>query len=315
MSEGLGWKCHSAAMTYVRDAPWQNSMAAGLPDLTGSTAVVTGANAGLGRQCARQLAAAGARVVLACRNLDKAAAAVTAIRAQLPRAELAVVRLDVADLSSVQRAAAELARYDIDMLVCNAGVTETRGRQVTVDGFELMMGGNHLGHFALVARLLEDLRPGARVVTVGSIAHRWSRLDLSDLQAVQRFSSFRQYGRSKTAVMTFALELDRRCRAAGRALVAGAAHPGLCLDAVTGDRQLALGRALAPVCQGKDDGAWPLTYAALAGEGGTYVGPAGWQELTGPPTLCRPRPHLSDPRTAATLWTASERLVGLTLDV
>lgn len=299
-----------------------------LPDLSGRTAVVTGANAGLGRFCVEQLAAAGARVVLACRNESRAEAAVAAIRARQPDASLDVVRLDLADLDSMRAAADSLRALDgIDVLLCNAGCTGTSQRRVTVDGFERMMGVNHLGHFVLVAQLLPALRPGARVVSVGSIAHRWYPLDLGDLQAEKDFRSFRQYGRSKSAVMSFAFELDRRARLANRPLTALAAHPGFSLDSLTParpdlDRPSAAMRAVARlarpvVCQGKDAGAWPLVHAAVAPDarGSQYWGPGGWQEATGRPALSRARAHTLDQATASALWAESERLTGVTLAV
>lgn len=302
--------------------------AAALPDLSGRTIVVTGANAGLGRFAAEQLAAAGARVVLACRKPDRAAAAAAAIRSRYPAAEPEVVRLDLADLDSVRSAATELCSLGgIDAVLCNAGCTGTSRRRTTVDGFELMFGVNHLGHFALLARILPALRPGARVVTVGSIAHRWSPVHLDDLQMTTGFRSFRQYGRTKSAVLSFAFELDRRARAAGRPLVALAAHPGFSLDSLSPTRpdldrpstMLRIGaRAASPLfCQGKDAGAAPLVHATAADgpRGGEYWGPGGWQEVTGRPALSRAREHTRDRTTAEALWRESERLTGVTLTV
>lgn len=299
-----------------------------LPDLSDRTVVVTGANAGLGRFAAEQLAGAGARVVLACRKPDRAAAAEQAIHVMYPDAELESVRLDLADLSSVASAAETLRSLGgIDAVLCNAGCTGTSQRRTTADGFELMMGVNHLGHFALVARLLPALRPDARVVSVGSIAHRWSPVDVDDLQMASGFRSFRQYGRSKSAVMMFAAELDRRAREAGRPLVALAAHPGFSLDSLTParpdlDRPPAALRVVTQVarpllCQGKDAGAWPLVHATAAADakGGDYWGPGGWQEVIGRPALSRARPHIQDATVAKALWAESERLTGLTLAI
>ncbi len=299
-----------------------------LPDLTGRTVVVTGANAGIGRFSAEQLAAAGAHVVLACRNPDRAAAAIAAVRTLHPAAELDSVRLDLGDLGSVASAAESLRALDgIDALLCNAGSTGTSQRRTTVDGFEWMMGVNHLGHFALIAQVLPALRPGARVVAVGSIAHRWSPVDVDDLQAAKNFRSFRQYGRTKSAVMMFAFELDRRAREAGRQLSGLAAHPGFSLDSLSParpdlDRPSALLRASAQLtrgslCQGKDAGARPLVHAAAAADvqGGEYWGPGGWQEVTGRPARSTARPHTRDVAAARALWDESERLTGLTLTI
>ena len=295
-----------------------------LPDLSDRTIVVTGANAGLGRFAAEQLAAAGATVVLACRKPDRADAAVSAIRAMYPDARLESVRLDLADLGSVTKAA-EHARSlgGIDAVLCNAGCTGTSQRRTTVDGFELMMGVNHLGHFAFVAQLMPALRPDARVVSVGSIAHRRYPVDLDDLQLADGFRSFRQYGRSKSAVLMFAFELERRAHEAGRPLVSLAAHPGFSLDALTPprpdlDRPSGAFRALTRLgrplfCQGKDAGAWPLVHATAApdAKGGDYWGPGGWQEVTGKPALAKTRPHVRDAAAAKALWDESERLTGV----
>lgn len=306
-------------MTFAEPSP-------DLPDLSGRTVVVTGANAGLGRFAAEQLAAAGARTVLACRKPDRAEATATAIRARYPEATVETVRLDLADLASVRSAATELASLGgIDAVLCNAGCTGTSQRRTTADGFELMLGVNHLGHFALVALLLPTLRPGARVVTVGSIAHRWSPVDVADLQLATRFRSFRQYGRTKSAVMSFAFELDRRARAAGRPLAALAAHPGFSLDSLSPARpdleepsavlRVAATPARPLFCQGKDAGAAPLAHATAADgvRGGEYWGPGGWQEVTGRPALSRARAHTRDQATAEALWSESERLTGITL--
>ncbi len=296
-----------------------------LPDLTDRTVLVTGANAGLGYWATEQLAAAGAHVLLACRSAERAAAAVSAVRARVPGARLDVLSLDVADLGSVAACAAAVD-VGLDAVLCNAGVTETRGRRTTVDGSELMMGGNALGHVALVAQLLDRLRPGGRVVTVGSIAHRWSPLDPTDLQAEHGFRSFRQYGRSKTAAMAFAFELDRRFRAVGRNALALSAHPGFALDSLTPQRpgvnEVAgplrlLAQPAHAFSQGKDAGAWPLVHACVAGDvrGGDYWGPGGWQEMTGPPARSRARRHARDEVAGARFWAAAERVTGVRVDV
>lgn len=294
-----------------------------LPDLTDRTVLVTGANAGLGYWATEQLAARGARVLLACRSASRAAAAVAAVRERVPGARLDVLSLDVADLASVAACAAAVD-VGLDAVLCNAGVTETRGRQTTADGFELMMGGNALGHVALVAALLDRLRPGGRVVTVGSIAHRWSPLDPADLQAERGFRSFRQYGRSKTAAMAFAFELDRRFRAVGRDALALAAHPGFALDSSTPQRS-GVNEVAVPLrvvaqparafAQGKDAGAWPLVHACVGDgvRGGEYWGPGGWQEMTGRPAPSRARAHVRDEVAGARFVAAAERATGVRL--
>ncbi|WP_091413734.1 SDR family NAD(P)-dependent oxidoreductase [Friedmanniella luteola] len=294
-----------------------------LPDLSDRTVLVTGANAGLGYFATEQLAAAGAHVLLACRSAERAARAVAAVRARVPGARLDVAGLDLADLGSVA-ACARAVDVGLDAVLCNAGVTGTDGRRTTADGLELMMGGNAFGHLALVAGLADRLRPGARVVTVGSIASRWSPLDLDDLQAERGFRSFRQYGRSKTAAMALAFTLDRRWRAAGRDGLALAAHPGFAVDVLSPSRPgvvepSAVARRLARparlLVQGKDAGAWPLVHACVGAgvRGGGYWGPGGVQELLGPPAPARAHDHVRSSDTGDRLWAAAEQATGLSL--
>jgi len=292
-----------------------------LPDLADRTVLVTGANAGLGYFATEQLASAGAHVLLACRSAERAARAVAAVRARVPAARLDVLSLDLADLASVA-ACAQAVDVGLDAVLCNAGVTETDGRRTTADGLELMMGGNALAHLALVAQLADRLRPGARVVTVGSIASRWSPLDLDDLQAERDFRSFRQYGRSKTAAMALAFSLDRRWRAAGRDALALAAHPGFAVDVLTptrpgvvepSARARALARPTRLLVQGKDAGAWPLVHACVGTDvrGGDYWGPGGVQELVGSPARARARDHVRSTATGDQLWAAAQQATGV----
>jgi NAD(P)-dependent dehydrogenase (short-subunit alcohol dehydrogenase family) len=183
-----------------------------LPDLAGRTMLVTGANGGIGFWTSVQLADAGARVLLACRSAERADAAARAITARVPGADVDVVPLDLASLASVEACVAAV-REDLDAVVANAGLTPAGGRarrrRTTVDGFEELMGTNALGHFALVAGLAPRLRPGGRVVMLGSLAHRFSPLDLGDLAGERRMPALIRYGRSKTACTMIAVELDR----------------------------------------------------------------------------------------------------------
>ncbi|GAA1850910.1 SDR family NAD(P)-dependent oxidoreductase [Microlunatus capsulatus] len=295
-----------------------------LPDLADRTVLVTGANAGLGYFATEQLAAAGARVLMACRSAERADRAVAAVRARVPDARLDVLSLDLADLDSVA-ACARSVDVGLDAVLCNAGLTSTDGRATTAQGLELMMGGNAFAHLALVAGLADRLRSGARVVSVGSIASRWSPVDLDDLQAERDFRSFRQYGRSKTATTALAFTLDRRWRAAGRDAVALAAHPGFAVDVLTparpgvvepSPRARSLARPARLLVQGKDAGAWPLVHACVGAgvHGGEYWGPGGVQELVGPPAPARARDHVRDVATGERLWAAVERATGVSLD-
>lgn len=287
--------------------------------------VVTGANAGLGYFVAEQVAATGARVVLACRDEGRASRAAESIRRRIPDADLEIVVTDLADLSSIRAAAARIiAGGPVDTLVANAGVVGSKKRQTTTDGFELQFGTNHLGHFALIAHLLPALTQAeaGRIVHLGSISHRWARLDLDDPMLVSRYRSYTAYSRSKLAVMTFGFELDRRLRAAGSSVRSVVAHPGFALENLTEKRPGIVTRRWLPapivglmrtVCQGKDQGARPLSYAAVGADvqGGEYWGPDGWFQLTGAPALVKAKKHATNRKAAARLWNLSARLTRL----
>ncbi|NBH04784.1 SDR family NAD(P)-dependent oxidoreductase, partial [Amycolatopsis sp. SID8362] len=195
--------------------------------------LVTGGNAGIGYFAAEQLASAGAEVVLGSRDPAKAEAAKTAIRARVAGAKVGHVRLDLADLAQV----ATVETGALDAVVCNAGVLlDAPPRRETAAGHELMFGTNHLGHFALIARLLPVLAPDARIVTIGSFAAKSAKLDFADLQSERAYVPKRAYERSKLAQMLFAVELDRRLRAAGSNRLSVLAHPGGALDSLTPSR-------------------------------------------------------------------------------
>lgn len=284
--------------------------AAELPDQTGRTVVVTGANSGLGLATASALAGAGAHVVLTARDAGRGEQALARVR-ERGSAELAL--LDLADLASV-RSFAERAPERVDVLVNNAGVMATpRGR--TVDGFETQLGTNHLGHFALTLALLPRITD--RVVTVSSLAHRSGAIVLDDLGwERRRYSAWGAYGQSKLANLLFTLELQRRLEAAGSAVTAMAAHPGLSATNLTrsvGNPLLsAAGSAFFRVVGQRDDrGALPQLYAATQDlPGNSYVGPDGPGESRGFPTLVARSAAASDLGLAQALWAESERLTG-----
>ena len=259
-----------------------------ITDQTGRTAVVTGANNGLGLVTAEHLARAGAKVVMACRNLQKAEAAAADITAKVPGAQLEVVELDLSSLGSVRRFADALEVDELDLLVNNAGVMMTPPQR-TEDGFELQLGTNHLGHFALTGLLLERLgrADAARVVTLTSLEHRSGHLVFDDLQLEHHYGRRKAYRQSKLANAAFGLELDRRLRAAGSPVLSVLAHPGYAATGiqsaapkamkalmVLGDRILA---------QPAEQGAVPTLYAATAPgvEGGEFFGPNGLLEVRG----------------------------------
>ena len=302
--------------------------AADLPDLTGKTIVITGANSGLGYESALALAGAGAHVVLACRDQEKGRAAERLIRAAHPRASTELVALDLASLADIRRAATALrdAHPRIDILLNNAGVMALPYRKTT-DGFEMQLGTNHLGHFALTGLLLEALlaTPGARVVTVSSGAHRIGAIRFDDPQWQRGYRKWRAYGQSKLANLLFTYELQRRLDAAGAGMLSVAAHPGYAATNLQAagprmegsslmERITDLGNRL--FAQSAAMGALPQLYAATAPgvRGGEYYGPESLGELWGSPKRVESNARSRDTYAAARLWALSERLTGVTYD-
>ncbi|MFI7442436.1 oxidoreductase [Nonomuraea indica] len=275
---------------------------ADMPDLTGRSAIVTGANSGIGLPTALELARRGARVTVTARSADKGAGAVARIRQEVPDARVDHARLDLADLASVREFAAGVDQ--VDLLVNNAGVGMTP-KSVTKDGFELQFGTNHLGHFALTGLLLPRLlaRPGARVVTVSSDAHARGSIDFDDLALDHGYGRMSAYGRSKLANLLFALELQRRVQRARADLVSVATHPGATATHIVklGPLQWLLGVFL----QSPEAGAVPSLYAATSPDirGGEFVGPRA--------KLLTPSPTARSTEVAARLWDVSAELTGV----
>ncbi|ROR73362.1 oxidoreductase [Bogoriella caseilytica] len=284
---------------------------ADIPDMTGKTVVITGANSGLGRSNARELAARGARVILAVRDLSKgrdAAATMTG--------DVEVRHLDLTDLSSV-RAFAENLAEPVEVLINNAGVmVPPLGR--TAEGFELQFGTNHLGHFALTNLLLPRIT--GRVVTVSSNGHRAGSINFEDLNWNQRpYRAMQAYGQSKLANLLFSAELQRRLTAAGSPVLATSAHPGLAstnLLKSPGKRprlEAFQQWFLHGLAQSDDDGALPTLYAAVADiPGNSYAGPGGLLQSRGAPKLVGRSRAARDGDLARRLWTVSEELTGVT---
>ncbi|SDP16786.1 NADP-dependent 3-hydroxy acid dehydrogenase YdfG [Klenkia soli] len=281
-----------------------------IPSQAGRTAVVTGANSGLGLATARALAAAGAHVVLAVRDVGRGERAARSITG-----DVEVRRLDLADLASVREFASSWTG-DLDLLVNNAGIMMVPAGR-TADGFELQFGTNHLGHFALTSLLLPHITD--RVVTVSSGLHRSGTIVLDDLNWERRpYSDTGAYGASKLANLLFALELQRRLTASGSSVRSMAAHPGYAatnLQSHTENRlkdvAMKLGNRF--IAQSDADGALPTLFAATADlPGGSYAGPSGFQEGRGAPTLVGRSREASDVQLAKDLWTASEQLTGIT---
>lgn len=290
---------------------------ADVPSQAGRVAFVTGANTGIGLHVARVLAERGARVLLGCRSIDKAEHAVETIRQTAPEADLAVVRLDLADLASVEQAATRVAdEPQLDLLVNNAGLMGTPYQQ-TQDGFESQFGVNHLGPFALTGRLLPKLigTPGARVVNTSSLAHRAARVNLQALNAENGYSAPTQYALSKLANLLHTYELDRRLRAAGHDTLSVAAHPGGSSTEIT--RNVAAMNMLMPLARpflnSAAQGAWPTLLAATGPDvqGGEYFGPRGLFELAGRAVKVRSTQKSHDPELAKQIWDASVRLTGI----
>lgn len=299
--------------------------AADVPDQTGRIAVITGANSGIGYEAAAVLAARGAHVVMAVRNLDKGAAARDRIVAASPGAEVTLQELDLTSLDSVSVAAEALrSTYPrIDLLVNNAGVMWTP-KETTKDGFELQFGTNHLGHFALTGLLLDHLLavPGSRVVVVSSLAHKLlADIHLDDLQWERRYSRIAAYGQSKLANLLFAYELQRRLALRDEPTIAVAAHPGGSYTELARNVPTILHpayRIVGPlVFQSAAMGALPTLRAATDPDvqGGQYYGPDGIGEQRGNPKLVQSSPRSHDPELQRRLWTVSEELTGVTFPI
>jgi NAD(P)-dependent dehydrogenase (short-subunit alcohol dehydrogenase family) len=331
----------STDRTATPEAPgpsaWKlDRLAALIPEQTGRRVLITGANSGIGYPAARELARAGASVVLAARDRSKGEAAISRLKAEVPGAQAELAILDLASLASVREfAARELDRaLPIDLLIDNAGVMAPPKRLETKDGFELQFGTNVLGHFALTGLLLPALElaiahsaarlpQSPRVVILASIAHKRASIHFDDLQATRSYSPMGSYQQSKLADLMLAFELDRRLKAKGSPILSVAAHPGVANTNLfhSGDfnpieragRRL-LGQVMDVVLNSVDGGALPTIYAAVApgAQGGGYYGPQGFQEMRGGDVGdAIVAPQAKDEAAAARLWTVCEELTGV----
>jgi NAD(P)-dependent dehydrogenase (short-subunit alcohol dehydrogenase family) len=293
-----------------------------IPDQSGRVVVVTGANSGLGLVTARELARAGASVVLACRNTSKGEQAIAEVLAAVPGADVKLEALDLADLESVRDFAGRIGseREHLDLLVNNAGIMAPP-RRSTKDGFESQFGTNHLGHFALTGRLLGKLLAAEepRVVTLSSGAHRMGTIKFDDLQREHHYNNWLAYGQSKLANLIFCFGLQRRASAAGTKLLSLAAHPGysatnLQFAGPTAFYERAfMGIANKVYAQSAEMGALPTLYAATMPDipGGSFIGPDGFMEGRGHPHIVTGAGKAYDEDTWRRLWEASEELTGV----
>lgn len=296
---------------------------ADMPDQTGRTALVTGANDGLGFHVTGALAGRGARVLMACRNQDKADRARRDLLNVNPKALLDIVPLDLGDLSSVRACADAVAdrTSTLDILVCNGGIMAVPFG-LTRDGLELHMGVNYYGHFALVAHLMPLIRrtPGARVITVTSLAEKFGRLKLDDPVSADRYNRWRAYGDSKLAVLMLALMLDERFKREGLDARAAAAHPGFARTSLRTTRleternwlqRLQL-RFYEVMSAPAEQGMLSILYAATSPEiaGGEYVGLSDVGQIRGWPKVTRGQGRAYDAALRAALWAKSEQATG-----
>ena len=290
-----------------------------IPDQSGRTALVTGANSGIGYEAARALAQRGARVLLGCRNPDKAADAVARIRSSAPAAEVEVIQLDLADLASV-RSAAESVRErvtQLDLLINNAGVMALPLYR-TADGFEMQFGTNHLGHFALTGLLIDTLNAAsaARIVSVSSQGHRMGRIAFDDLNAEAGYHRWLRYGQSKVANLLFTYELQRRLTATSAGTIALACHPGGASTELSRDAGLLM-KIFQPladiVMQSATMGALPTLRAATdpAAKGADYYGPDGISQSRGFPVKVHSNAYSHKRDVATQLWAVSEQMTGV----
>jgi NAD(P)-dependent dehydrogenase (short-subunit alcohol dehydrogenase family) len=295
-----------------------NFTAADVPDQTGKTVFITGANTGLGFEAAKSLAGKGARVLIGCRSKAKAEQAVEKIQAGHPAADMAVVELDLGNLASVKKAAAAVAKEpQLDILINNAGIM-IPPYELTEDGFESQFGVNHLGPFALTSLLLDKLRenPDARIVSTSSIAHKRGKIHFDDINAEHGYNPIVRYSQSKLANLYFAYELQRRLEAAGDTVISVAAHPGIADTELTRyipKPLMLLAPLFRPLFNTPAQGAWPTLCAATSDnvQGGDYYGPCKRGETAGPARKVRSTRRSHDSEIAKKLWDLSIEMTGV----
>jgi len=292
--------------------------ASDVPDQSGRTFLVTGANTGIGFEAAKVLAELGGRVLLGCRSEERAAEAIERIEASVDGADLRFIPLDQGDLASVAAAAALVAEEDrLDVLVNNAGIMMPP-RELTTDGFESQFGVNHLGTFALTCQLLDKLAEteDARVVVTSSIAHRGGNIHFDDIDASEKYGAQDRYQQSKLANLLFMYELERRLRATDSTTIAVGCHPGIA-DTELGRHMPKIVMLAAPLFKvffnSPAEGAWPTLMAATSEEieGGDYVGPSKRGETAGPARKVASTGGSHDEELAGLLWDLSIEMTGV----
>ncbi len=280
-------------------------------DQTGKRILITGANSGIGFEAAQVLVMKGAEVIMACRSQEKGQAALERIQQACPQGKVSLMSLDLASLESINSFAEEFkSHYDrLDILINNAGVMAPPFAKTT-DGFEMQFGTNHLGHFALTGHLLPLLEAAeaGRIVVVSSLAHRFGKINFSNLNAEKHYMRWPAYGQSKLANLMFAKELQRRLEQAGSNVIAVAVHPGY--SATDLQRYMPGKSVLNKIAQSQLEGAMPTLYAATdtAIRGGDYIGPDGWLEIKGRPQRAFVARKAVDAAAASRLWDVSENM-------
>ena len=286
-----------------------------VPSQKGRVAIVTGANAGLGYETALALARLGVKTVLASRNEERLQAAAHKIKTSCPQAELLCLPLDLGELSSVRDFAARFQQnHDrLDLLINNAGIMMTPF-QLTPDGFESQLAVNYIGHFALTELLLPllDGTPGARVVSLSSLAHHWWKIQFEDLHFANGYDARKAYGQSKLACLMFGYELARRLDKAGSSTLSVAAHPGFSQTSLFRDMPKVMQLMVPLVTQSAQAGALPTLYAALGRDikGGDYCGPSGYKQYWGRPVKVHSSKASLESAPAKKLWETTRDLVG-----
>jgi len=292
-----------------------------IPYQKGKIAIVTGANAGLGLQTAIELARKKIKIVMACRNIEKAEIAKEEILKQVPDAQLDIIKIDLSELSSVRNFAKTfLAKYDsLDLLINNAGVMMPPYQQ-TKDGLELQMAANYFGHFLLTGLLIEIITKteNSRIISLSSIAHKNASINFKDMQSEKKYSKFGAYGQSKLACLIFSKELQRRLEANNKAnSISVAAHPGASNTELARHLPKLANFLLTPflllVTHSPKNAAKPTLMASLGNNvaGGDYYGPQGFMEMNGDPGTAKAEPKAYDVLVAKRLWEVSEKLTGI----